>query len=84
MRLIPPQQEHNALLLCIDGLYDVVCEEFPALFLVGVREAFAHGEHCVEEEDALGGPAGEVAVDGDRGLELDFGVFFQGLNRIIL
>mmetsp|Transcript_12906 Transcript_12906/g.36176 ORF Transcript_12906/g.36176 Transcript_12906/m.36176 type:complete len:262 (+) Transcript_12906:1424-2209(+) len=59
---LAPQQEHDVLLLRRDRLYDLLGECLPAPLAVGPRGVCSHGEHGIEQQDALGGPFLEVPV----------------------
>ena len=60
-----PQHKYDACALLGKSLDSRVGEQFPASVLVRPSLMGAHGEGGVEEEDALVGPASEIAT-GER------------------
>lgn len=67
---VSPEHENQVLPALGELVDDRIGEILPADFLVGLRFIAFHGEHGVEQEYALFGPAGKVAMagDGDAGI----------------
>ena len=70
-----PEEEYEVLFFVGEVADDGVGEGFPAFVLMGACLVGAHGEGGVEEEDALVGPAFQIARCGDGNAEVVFNLF---------
>ncbi len=62
LRIFPPEEEHDPRAAIGDLADDAVCELLPALVSMRSGLAGGDGQHRVQEQHALLGPAGEIAA----------------------
>lgn len=57
-----PEDEDQVLFLLVQKTYDRVCKCLPSFSLVRTGFVSAYGQGCIQQENALFGPAGQVAA----------------------
>lgn len=72
VRLFSPKHKNDPWGLFVDCPDNVVCEILPSLLLMRVWNTLAYCKNRVQQEDALGRPRGQVAMQWFWGLELNF------------